>query len=260
MRKTLQNPSFRAIEWCNGIVLGFVSREPSGKPHTITRLHTVVGSRTFDFTPGNTYFLYQYRGQSWLRGETPLLKDHYAVASYKNEWVAGSDDSLLMIIEQEGKEAPFLLGGPIEAEGRLKYIDGCTDSLLLAPWKYGEPCLNHLHFPAGIDQTMHTHPSVRIGLVVRGMGECITPFGNIPLYPGQLFFIYPENGNVLPGLDGKEHLEGSHCFRTPEGSEMDVVAFHPDSDFGPKDEDHPMVNKTIVAGVSAAHIPEIRTQ
>jgi hypothetical protein len=40
---------------------------------------------------------------------------------------------------------------------------------------------------------------------------------------------------------------------------MDVIAWHPDSDFGPEDDDHPMVNRTIVDGVSAAKIADIRT-
>ena len=30
---------------------------------------------------------------------------------------------------------------------------------------------------------------------------------------------------------------------------MCVIAYHPDSDFGPTDDDHPMVNRTIVDGV-----------
>ncbi len=32
---------------------------------------------------------------------------------------------------------------------------------------------------------------------------------------------------------------------------LDVVAWHPDSDFGPRDDDHPMTNRTVIpAGVS----------
>ena len=50
-----------------------------------------------------------------------------------------------------------------------------------------------------------------------------------------------------------------HAFETPEGSELDVVAFHPDSDFGPAPKDHPMVNRTIVDGVSASQLDGIRT-
>ena len=38
-----------------------------------------------------------------------------------------------------------------------------------------------------------------------------------------------------------------------------VVAFHPDSDFGPEHDFHPMINKTIVDGTSARLIESIRT-
>src|SRR5687767_10081485 len=31
----------------------------------------------------------------------------------------------------------FQIAGPIEAHGRLRYIDGCTDSLLIAPQRRG---------------------------------------------------------------------------------------------------------------------------
>jgi hypothetical protein len=48
---------------------------------------------------------------------------------------------------------PFALGGPCEAFGRLRYIDGCSDSLLVGPAVRGDPCLNHLHFPPGVSQT-----------------------------------------------------------------------------------------------------------
>jgi hypothetical protein len=41
---------------------------------------------------------------------------------------------------------------------------------------------------------------------------------------------------------------------------MTVIAYHPDSDFGATHEDHPMINRTMVDGISAAKIDEIRTQ
>lgn len=63
-----------------------------------------------------------------------------------------------------------MVGGPIEDRGRLRYIDGCTDTLLIPPWRRGEACLNLLHLPPGIEQTMHTHPSDRAGMTVRGAG------------------------------------------------------------------------------------------
>jgi hypothetical protein len=129
----------------------------------------------------------------------------------------------------------FCVGGPIEKEGRLRYIDGCTDTLLVAPPKLGDPCLNALYFPRGTDQTEHTHPSLRAGLVISGGGVCRTPDGEVPLTPG-LAFLIP--------------AEGLHSFATQE-TPMVVAAYHPDSDFGPTDEEHPMINRTIVEGVPA---------
>ncbi|MEZ5600003.1 MAG: hypothetical protein R3F36_02845 [Candidatus Competibacteraceae bacterium] len=36
-----------------------------------------------------------------------------------------------------------------------------------------------------------------------------------------------------------------HSFFTEETA-LDVVAWHPDSDFGPRDDDHPMINRTVI--------------
>jgi hypothetical protein len=57
---------------------------------------------------------------------------------------------------------------------------------------------------------------------------------------------------VIPAL-------GEHAFATSD-DELTVIAYHPDSDFGPEDEDHPMINRTIVNGKSARYIDEIRTK
>lgn len=149
----------------------------------------------------------------------------------------------ILLIYQPRADFPFQIGA-IERMGRLRYIDGCRDSLLVPPWRRGEACLNHLQIPQGVEQTMHTHPSDRIGVVVRGGGQCVTPDGVTNLVPGMIWRI-PANS--------------LHRFRTPERP-LDVVAWHPDSDTGPTDDDHPMINRTLVAGVSAAEIDAIRTR
>lgn len=246
------NPSFSAFEWSNGLLYDY------SKNQYPTKLYAFAGANTFQLSPGSTYFVFQHQGFSFINGRFPLAHGYFASVTDKQVFLQGSEDSKAIIIERIGYNGVFLLGGPIEEKGRLKYIDGCTDSLLIPPVKLGDPCLNHLHFPAGIDQTMHTHPSMRVGLVTRGHGECVTPYGNIPLFPGQIFIIHEDTGKKAIGLDGKEYLEGSHCFRTFDGT-MDVIAYHPDSDFGPQDEDHPMINRTIVDGISAKHIDEIKT-
>jgi quercetin dioxygenase-like cupin family protein len=124
------------------------------------------------------------------------------------------------------------IGGPIEATGRLQYIDGCTDTLLAFPPIQGDPCLNLLHFPPGINQTMHTHPSTRTGMVSSGTGFCVTPDDEIELSASFVFYL-PQNTK--------------HNFTTQD-SVMNVVSYHPDSDWGPTHEKHPMINRTWVDG------------
>jgi hypothetical protein len=136
-----------------------------------------------------------------------------------------------LLVAQTGQCGFFHLGGPVEGRGRLRYLDGCTDSLLIPPVVRGDPCLNLLHLPPHTRQTPHTHPSLRVGLVVRGTGHCLCSGLRVPLAAGQAFAI------------GACAL---HCFHTGD-SELLGVAFHPDSDFGPTDEDHPMLNRTFLA-------------
>lgn len=141
-------------------------------------------------------------------------------------------NSRVVVSQCLGYQGIYAMGGPIEAQGRLRYIDGCSDTLLCAPPLLGDPCLNHLHFPAGIQQTAHTHPSLRAGIIAKGQGVCEANQQQIPLSAGSLFYIPKET---------------EHRFIT-ETSTMDVIAYHPDSDWGPTHNDHPMVNRTWVAG------------
>ena len=135
-----------------------------------------------------------------------------------------------IVISLQHYQALRQFGGPLEAHGRLRYIDGCTDTLLISPPRLGEPCLNHLHIPAHTNQTEHTHPSVRIGVIVSGSGECVTPERTYPLFAGMAWWI-PAGTR--------------HAFRTRDLA-LDVIAWHPDSDFGPTDEVHPMKNRTLL--------------
>ena len=124
----------------------------------------------------------------------------------------------------------------------------------------GDPCFNHLHFPSNISQTPHTHPSHRIGIVSNGSGECVTPFGNLDLKEDMIFIIKEWDGvSFRKGLDNKDYEVGNHCFYT-FAEDMDVIAFHPDSDFGATDINHPMINRTIVKGKSANTIDSIQTK
>ncbi len=135
-----------------------------------------------------------------------------------------------LVIMAAGYRSLWQVGGPLESAGRLRYIDGCSDTLLISPPRLGDPCLNHLHIPPHTDQTPHTHPSARLGVILNGSGECRTPDGVYPLQPGMGWYI--PTGCL-------------HSFFTRTEA-LDVIAWHPDSDFGPRDDDHPMINRTII--------------
>jgi len=150
--------------------------------------------------------------------------------SLNGEWSISASGTILLFLVH-GFSGLNSFGGPIEEYGRLRYIDNCTDSLLLPPMRLGDPCLNLLVFPPGIVQTPHTHPSFRAGCVVSGRGVCVTEEKEIPLAVGDFFFI------------PKDHR---HSFNSDPKLGLRVIAFHPDSDFGPTDEVHPMINRTII--------------
>jgi quercetin dioxygenase-like cupin family protein len=149
-----------------------------------------------------------------------------------------------VVFSRIGYRGLFQIGGPVEETGRLRYIDGCTDSLLVGPVLKGDACLNLLHFPPGVDQTAHTHPSLRLGIVHAGQGLCRTPAADFPLREGDVFLI---------------PADCQHAFATADQA-MSVIAYHPDSDFGATHDFHPMLNRTLVDGVSARLRPDLQTR
>ncbi|MEQ8789902.1 MAG: cupin domain-containing protein [Pirellulaceae bacterium] len=192
--------------------------------------------RRVELSGGATHFGFVESGRPTLTcesGEFRLTPGMYFSAVGA---AALDGDGLGMVVSQLEHRGFFQLGGPIEATGRLRYIDGCSDSLLIGPIRQGDACLNLLHIPPGTNQTTHTHPSFRAGLVVRGRGVCRTADGETQMTPGAVFVIA---------------AECRHSFHTL-GEALTVVAFHPDSDWGPTDEFHPMLNRTYVDGVSAS--------
>jgi len=153
-------------------------------------------------------------------------------------------------IEYTGKIAVFIrigfhgqnmIGGPVEDKGRLTYIDGCSDSLLIYPPRAGDPSTSLLVFPAKIKQSYHTHPSLRFGVVISGSGyACVNPSKG-------------EEGEEQETRYGLEQgmifcLEEQELHRfSTEYNGMRVMAYHPDGDWGPTDHNHTMLNRTYIA-------------
>ncbi|ERN42066.1 AraC-like ligand binding domain protein [Rubidibacter lacunae KORDI 51-2] len=137
-----------------------------------------------------------------------------------------------------------LFGGPLEEHGRLRYVDGCTNSLLLAPPVLGEPCLNFLNLPAGTYQTPHTHPTIRVGMIVSGNGGCGTVEERLVFEPGSVFIIPPDT---------------LHSFQTDDEN-IRIILFHPDSVVGPTHDNQTMLNNTFVEGICAKGLTNLHTR
>lgn len=170
--------------------------------------------------------------------------------------VEGSVTTGLVISRQgEARAYPRSKVGPLEASGRLRYIDGCSDSLIFCPPKKGEPALNHLHIPVEIHQTPHFHPSDRIGVIARGAGVCYEhpKATEHVIKTGDMINVDLSNKIEVPLSPGMGWLieEGTvHSFHTHERKPgevaLDVIAFHPETNWGPDDESHPMLDYTLV--------------
>jgi hypothetical protein len=88
-----------------------------------------------------------------------------------------SGDGQASVIGREGYRGMFNVGGPVEKSGRLCYIDNCSVSQLIPPARLGDPTFQLLVFPPGVEQTEHIHPTIRLGMVVWGHGQCRLPDG-----------------------------------------------------------------------------------
>ena len=185
-------------------------------------------------TESSTTYGYVFSGEVLLPNNMRAFEGQYFCC-----WTWGSEQiqytGKVALITRIGFKGQDMVGGPLEKSGRLVYINGCSDSLLVYPPRQGDPSLNALFFPPNINQSYHIHPSLRLGIVVSGSGvACIKDDRvnetEIPLVPETLFCI--------------EERE-LHRFKTNDDS-MVVIAFHPDGDWGPTDHQHTMINRTYV--------------
>lgn len=135
----------------------------------------------------------------------------------------------VVIFQRWGYRTLPTFAGPLEDDGRLSYIDTCRSSILVHPARLGDPVLNLLVFSPNIEQSPHHHPTTRLGAVVSGSGTFVGS-AQKPIEKGMVF--------ALKSFE-------THCFHSGPNGLM-VVAFHPDSDVGPTDEQHPMKSRTYL--------------
>jgi hypothetical protein len=184
-----------------------------------------------------TVYGFVFEGQIHTDQYTVLPNQYFCLTSTTDQDLTLNfkEHSHIVLIERIGFKGQNQVGGPVEGKGRLTYIDGCSDSLLVYPPRLGDPSLNYLFFPPGIDQTFHVHPSVRLGTVIEGSGhsDVQDATGNTE--------VLELNKGVVFCLNEME----LHRFRT-NNSNMKIIAWHPDGDWGPTDHNHTMLNRTYI--------------
>lgn len=116
-------------------------------------------------------------------------------------------------------------------QGNLSYMDGGTNTTAINPGRLGDPVINYVHFPAKMFQTLHTHPSHRVGMVLSGAGRVELDNDEFfPLETGECFFM---RRNTL------------HNFITDDEPVI-LYVWAPDSGTGPTDEVNPLKVRTYV--------------
>ena len=116
--------------------------------------------------------------------------------------------------------------------GNLSYMDGGTNTTAVNPSRLGDPVVNYVHFPNHMYQTLHTHPSHRVGLILRGSGH-------IELDNQEIFDIKTGDCFWMP-------RNTLHNFCCQNGEHVELFVFAPDSGTGPTDEVNPLKIRTYV--------------
>ena len=184
-----------------------------------------IKNQTFSFYKGTVFGVVLY-SKAIINGREVGCEEYFCRVAPITIQTDG-EVAVFVCLNWSGKN---IFAGQINTYGDVSYIDGCTDSLLVCPPRLGDPCLNALFFPKNTIQSFHTHPSQRLGVVLSGSGYASLNDEEIKLEKGSVFVI----------CTGEKHR-----FKT-DNIPMVVVAYHPDSDWGPTDETHPMINRTIL--------------
>ena len=187
-------------------------------------------SRAFDYTRGTYYVMLQ---NASYYSDNVKLEDVNAALAVNNHFTVKCGSGTAVIIEYMGLrllESRYYVQDKL-GMGNLSYMDGGTNTTAINPGRLGDPVINYVHFPAGMQQTLHTHPSHRVGMVLRGRGRVELDHGNFELAAGEVFFM---QRNVL------------HNFTCPYNEDVVLYVFAPDSGTGPTDEVNPLKIRTYV--------------
>lgn len=198
-------------------------------PLRLTKLESGE-SRAFDYTKGTYYIMLQ---NASYYSDNVKLENVDAALTVNNHFTIKCNQGTAVVVEYMGLrllESRYYVQDKL-GMGNLSYIDGGTNTTAVNPGRLGDPVINYVHFPAGMSQTLHTHPSHRVGMVLKGRGKIELDHGDFELQQGDVFFM---QRNVL------------HNFMCPYNEDVILFVFAPDSGTGPTDEVNPLKIRTYV--------------
>lgn len=188
-------------------------------------------SRAFDATSGTYYIM--LRNASYFSDKANFETVNAAFCVNSHFTVKCGSDSSAVVVEYMGLhllESRYYIQYQLDM-GNLSYMDGGTNTTAVNPGRLGDPVINYVHFPAGMYQTLHTHPSHRVGMVLKGNGQIeLDNKEMFDIKEGECFFM---QRNVL------------HNFITDQEPVI-LFVFAPDSGTGPTDEVNPLKIRTYV--------------
>lgn len=199
-------------------------------PLKITKLEACE-SRTFDATKGTYYVMLHNATYSSNTAHFKTVNAAFCVNG--NFTIICDSDSSAVVVEYPGLhllESRYYVQNKLDM-GNLSYMDGGTNTTAVNPGRLGDPVVNYVHFPAGMYQTLHTHPSHRVGLILKGHGQ-------IELDNKQFFNI--NEGEVF--FMQRNMLHNFIC----DKEDVVLFVFAPDSGTGPTDEVNPLKIRTYV--------------
>lgn len=198
-------------------------------PLTITKLEAGE-SRAFDATDGTYYVMLEHAS---YYADNVKFENVCAAFAVNNHFTIKCGSGTAAVIWYRGLhllESRYYVQDVLDM-GNLSYIDGGTNTTAVNPGRLGDPVINYVHFPAGMKQTLHTHPSHRVGIILKGQGLVELDDREFPLNQGDVFFM---QRNVL------------HNFTCPYDQDVVLFVFAPDSGTGPTDEVNPLKIRTYV--------------
>jgi len=199
-------------------------------PLKITKLEPDE-SKKMDSTKGTYYVL--LRNADFISDSVKFEKVNGTFSFNHHFTIRCGRDASAVIIEYMGLhllESRYYVQDKLDI-GNLSYIDGGTNTTATNPGRLGDPVVNYVHFPAHMYQTLHTHPSHRIGLILKGNGRIeLDNEEFFTITEGSAFFM---RRNEL------------HNFITDD-EDVILFVFAPDSGTGPTDEINPLKVRTYV--------------